>query len=36
MALLLQVPADTAADSEILNYKHAIDFYSDQLDRIWK
>lgn len=35
MELLLNCLIDTTTDKEILNYKRAIDFYSDRLDEIW-
>lgn len=36
MELLLNCLIETTKDAEILNYKKAIDFYSDKLDEIWK
>ena len=35
MEILLKCLIDTTTDSEILNYKKAIHFYSDKLDEIW-
>lgn len=35
MELLLKCLIDTTTDSEILNYKKAIQFYSDNLDERW-
>ena len=36
MEFLLKCLIDTTTDKEILNYKRAIDFYSDKLDEIWE
>jgi tetratricopeptide (TPR) repeat protein len=36
MELLLKCLIDTTTDDEILNYKKAIDFYSNKLDEIWE
>ncbi len=36
MEFLLNCLADTTKDQEILNYKKAIHFYADKLDRIWR
>lgn len=36
MELLLKCLADTTTDAEILSYKNAINFYSNQLDKVWK
>ena len=36
MEFLLKCLIDTTADSEILSYKEAINFYRDKLDEIWK
>lgn len=36
MELLLKCLIDTTSDAEIIDYKTAIDFYSDKLDEIWK
>ncbi|GAA0462728.1 tetratricopeptide repeat protein [Alkalibacillus silvisoli] len=36
MELLLKCLTDTTNDQEILSYKKAIDFYSTQLDEVWK
>lgn len=36
MEILLNCLIDTTADNELLQYKEAIKFYSDKLDKIWK
>ncbi len=36
MELLLQCLAETTTDAEILSYKNAINFYANQLDKVWK
>ncbi len=36
MELLLKCLADTTTDAEILSYKNAINFYANQLDKVWK
>ncbi|WP_017187073.1 tetratricopeptide repeat protein [Alkalibacillus haloalkaliphilus] len=36
MELLLKCLIDTTNDQEILSYKKAIDFYSNQLDEVWR
>ena len=36
MEILLKCLLDTTTDSEILNYKKAINFYADKLDEVWK
>lgn len=36
MELLLKCLTETTMDVEILNYKRAIDFYSNKLDETWK
>ncbi|MBD8036201.1 tetratricopeptide repeat protein [Solibacillus sp. A46] len=36
MEILLKCLIDTTTDSEILNYKKAINFYADKLDEVWK
>ncbi|MFM9281003.1 tetratricopeptide repeat protein [Paenibacillus jiagnxiensis] len=36
MEILLQCIAESSSDSEIQNYKRAILFYSDQLDKVWE
>ena len=36
MEILLNCLIDTTADNELLQYKEAINFYSDKLDEIWK
>jgi tetratricopeptide (TPR) repeat protein len=36
MELLLKCLIDTTKDENILNYKKAIDFYSNKLDEIWE
>ncbi|WP_057776630.1 tetratricopeptide repeat protein [Cytobacillus dafuensis] len=35
MQILLKCLLDNTQDEEILNYKNAISFYSDKLDRVW-
>ncbi|WP_420828193.1 tetratricopeptide repeat protein [Cytobacillus citreus] len=35
MQILLKCLLDNTQDEEILNYKTAINFYSDKLDRVW-
>lgn len=35
MELLLKCLVETTSDNEILEYKRAIDFYSDKLDDVW-
>lgn len=36
MEILLKSLIETTTDQEILNYKRAIEFYSDKLDEVWK
>ncbi|MGV3464917.1 MAG: tetratricopeptide repeat protein [Heyndrickxia sp.] len=36
MELLLKCLADTTQDKDILQYRKAIDFYADKLDKVWK
>ncbi|MFJ7405213.1 MULTISPECIES: tetratricopeptide repeat protein [unclassified Lysinibacillus] len=36
MELLLKCLTDTTTDADILSYKNAINFYADQLDKVWK
>ncbi len=36
MELLLKCLANTTTDPEILSYKNAINFYANQLDKVWK
>jgi len=36
MEILLKSLIETTTDKEILNYKRAIEFYSDKLDEVWK
>jgi tetratricopeptide (TPR) repeat protein len=36
MEILLKCLIDTTSDNEILNYKRAIEFYSNKLEKVWE
>lgn len=36
MEMLLNCLTETTTDPTILSYRKAIDFYSNQLDKLWK